>query len=79
MNQTQFFEDFEALPPKAQQELIDLMMRLKQHYDNSASKSHKNMQHDWDSVFGMWKDRKDLQDSTAYVRQLRQNAWRNKG
>lgn len=77
MNQTQLFEDFEALPPNAQQELVDFMMRLKQRYEKSASKPHKNTQHDWDNhpFFGMWKDRTDMADSSAWVRSLREKEW----
>ena len=35
MNQAQFFEDFEALPPNAQQELIDFAAFLRQRYGQS--------------------------------------------
>ena len=34
MNQAQFFEDFEALPPNAQQEIIDFAAFLKQRYSS---------------------------------------------
>ena len=32
-----------------------------------------------DPVVGMWQDRKDMEDSTAWVRQVRQQEWEHMG
>jgi hypothetical protein len=41
MNQAQFFKDFEALPPNAQQELIDFAAFLRQRYSSYITKKQE--------------------------------------
>jgi len=77
MNQAQFFEDFEALPPNAQQELIDFAAFLRLRYEQPILKKPSSVKIDWDNnpFFGMWKDRDDMVDSSAWVRSLREKEW----
>lgn len=76
MNPQQLLKDVESLPPFAQQEAIDFIAFLKDRYPNNPRKVTKipNVQNQ--NFVGMWKDRADLSDSVAWVRQVRQNDWR---
>ena len=64
-----------VLPEQAQQEVADLIAELeKQHSDSSEKLFADSL---WDEPFvGLWKDRDDLSDSTAWVRRLREQEWR---
>ena len=63
------------LPERAQQEVADLIAELeKQHSDSSAKPIEDSL---WEESFvGLWKDRDDLSDATAWVRRLREQEWR---
>ncbi len=78
MNPQLLLKNITSLPPFAQQEVFDFVGYLKQRY--AQYQVEISVKHDWDNdpVIGIWEDRDDLEDSAAYVRQLRQNAWRSK-
>lgn len=62
------------LPPDAQALVADIAC-LKQRYKHSHSLQPK--QQDWqsDPFIGLWQDRKDIQDSTQWVRSTRSLEW----
>jgi hypothetical protein len=60
-----------ALPEEAQQIVIDFVIFLKQRYQNQPTNPQPlNLGND--PFVGMWSDRPEMQDSTAWVRQIRQ-------
>lgn len=62
-----------SLPPEAQKEIIDFLAFLKTRYpSSSAPKKAKRGRLTEEPFIGMWQDRKDMQDSTTWVRKLRQ-------
>ncbi|BAY37735.1 hypothetical protein NIES2111_20760 [Nostoc sp. NIES-2111] len=76
MTQQDLLNEFLSLPVEAQRQVIDFIAFLRQRYtvaepvkapvdDNLAN----------DSFIGMWRDRQDLTDSTAWVRSVRKNEW----
>jgi len=78
MNQEKLLRDITSLPPIAQQELIDFVAFLKLRYSQSIGQASTN---DLPSIeneafIGMWQDRSDMIDSSAWVRNLRQKEWR---
>ena len=77
MNQEKLLQDVTSLPPFAQQELIDFVAFLKLRYGQSISQINTdNLSSIEDEPFiGMWQDRSDMIDSTAWVRNLRQKEW----
>jgi len=78
MNQEKLLQDITSLPPIAQQELIDFVAFLKLRYSQSMDEVNvKNLLSIEDEPFiGMWQDRSDMIDSSAWVRNLRQNEWK---
>ena len=69
-------QDVASLPPEAQRQVIDFVSFLKTRY--SAWQSIKNTTRTplADEPFiGMWREREDMQDSAAWVSDLRRREW----
>lgn len=68
--------DFASLPPEAQLQVANFIAFLIERYgrskliENSESASPTT-----DSFIGMWRDRADLQNSSAWVRMMREREW----
>ncbi len=76
MNQSQIFQDFDALPAEAQELVSALVAFLGREHPRSKSSRQKSAIPLTDEKFiGLWKDRGDMQDSSAYIRTLRKNEW----
>ncbi|NET60624.1 MAG: hypothetical protein F6K47_32140 [Symploca sp. SIO2E6] len=71
----QIQKDLASLPEDAQQMVIYFICFLKQYYKNSPTCSTKPFNLDNQPFVGMWQDRPDMQDSTAWVRQIRKQQW----
>ncbi|MGB7441262.1 MAG: DUF2281 domain-containing protein [Coleofasciculaceae cyanobacterium] len=69
-------KDIASLPEDAQQMVIYFVRFLKQHYQTSRTQSTKPLSLDNQPFVGMWQDRPEMQDSTAWVRQVRKQQWR---
>lgn len=76
MEYQDIWQQFTTLPPDAQALVADFIASLKQRYNHSHSPQPK--QNDWksDPFIGLWQDRKDIQDSTQWVRSTRSSEWR---
>ncbi len=68
-------ELFLTLPPEAQQEALEYLKGLQQ---RSRAKEYRRRRGPLRSepFISQWKQRADLSDSPAWVRQLRQDEWR---
>lgn len=77
MNQEKIWREFAALPPEAQQLVADfiafLRTRYKQARSNKKVKSAGNLTDE--AFIGIWRDRPDMEDSSAWVRNLREREW----
>ncbi|MGG6268518.1 DUF2281 domain-containing protein [Leptolyngbya sp. AN03gr2] len=73
----QLREDIATLPEDAQQLVIDFVSFLKHRYQASSTTHPQPLNLDNESFVGMWSDRPEMQDSTAWVRQVRQQQWRS--
>jgi hypothetical protein len=75
MTYEELIRELASLPPEGQQEAADFIASLRDHYTSSVPKegSERNLL-DLEFV-GMWRDREDMRDSTAWVRQLREHEW----
>jgi hypothetical protein len=64
------------LPPEAQQQVVDFIAFLQSRYRSSrARKTAKRPKLEKEPFIGMWRDREDLEDSSAWVRDLRKSDW----
>ncbi|WP_346293043.1 DUF2281 domain-containing protein [Sphaerothrix gracilis] len=69
-------QDIQSLPDEAQQLLTDFVAFLKQRYQaTSLEENHSTLNLDNSPFVGMWSDRPEMQDSTQWVKQIRQQHW----
>ena len=76
MDQETSWCQYTALPTDAQRQVIDFIAFLATRYRvvSSAKPSHTNELAD-EPLVGMWADRDDLTDSTAWVQTMREREW----
>lgn len=68
-----------TLPIERQQEIADFVDFLLNRYGAAASPMSAPAPLDLSQAFfGMWADREDMTDSTAYIQDLRRNEWENR-
>jgi hypothetical protein len=72
----QLKDDVATLPQDAQRLVIDFVSFLKQRYPSSKDPQSQPLDLENDPFVGMWSDRPEMQDSTAWVREVRQQHWR---
>ena len=76
MEATNLVRDIGSLPPEAQKQVSDFVAFLKTRYPvgKSGRKAKRTKIAD-EPFIGMWRDREDMQDSSAWVRRLRESEW----
>jgi hypothetical protein len=70
------WDDFVNLPPEAQEQVRDFIAFLQ--YRCSLKPSRKSLRRPKlanEKFIGIWRDRKDLQDSSLWVRNTRKCEW----
>ncbi|HBB31112.1 MAG TPA: DUF2281 domain-containing protein [Cyanobacteria bacterium UBA8803] len=77
LNPEQLTNDIATLPQEAQKMVIAFVNFLKQQYQQPKTQQPQPLNFKDEPFVGMWSDRTDMQDSTAWVRQLRQKEWQN--
>jgi hypothetical protein len=76
MVQKSVIEQLDALPPEAQQQVLDFIAFLRTRYQPVAQKSTKTETGMLNEKFvGMWSDRGDLSNSSTWVRETRTKEW----
>lgn len=76
MNKERVWQDFIALPPDAQRLVIDFIVFLRIRYTAQSSPEISARPDLVEEPFiGLWRDRQDMQDSTAWVRGAREREW----
>ncbi len=72
MEATLLVQDIASLPPEAQKQVLDFVAFLKTRYPASprARKAKRTKLAD-EPFIGMWRDREEITDSSAWVRRLR--------
>lgn len=76
MQKEQVWLEFNALPPEAQYLVSEFMafLRVRSQQGRAIKKSQATSLLE-EPFIGMWKEREEMHDSTAYVRNLRQREW----
>jgi hypothetical protein len=76
MDLEKVWRQLEALPPEAQRQVADFIAFL---YARSQRSRHPQRSRKpklaEEPFVGIWEDREDLRDSTAWVRSIRQREW----
>ena len=69
-------QDIASLPPEAQKQVMDFVAFLKTRYPAPPRRRKGKRTKLADEPFiGMWRDRKEMKDSSAWVRRLREREW----
>ena len=78
MTQEQILQEIAALPLEGQQQVERFVHLLREAY-GSATRAAQPPNSDWqtEGFIGMWRDRDDMQDSSAWVRNRRESEWVN--
>jgi hypothetical protein len=76
MDLAKVWRQLEALPPEAQRQVADFIAFLHVRSQRSSLPEHSRKSALAEEPFvGLWEDREDLGDSTAWVRTVRQREW----
>ena len=73
MENSGFLSKYSELPDAAKQEVIDFIDFLTSRYTVPKKKRKQKLANE--DFIGMWKDRKDLQNSENWVREIRKKEW----
>lgn len=80
MKQEKIWQDFAALPPELQRQVVDFIAFLRTRSgQTTTTKRTKRIPLRDQPFIGMWRDREDMEDSTAWVRKTRQSEWMKPG
>jgi hypothetical protein len=80
MSQEDILSQFNSLPPEAQRQVLDFMTILQAYYGSAQSpEREKSSDISEEAFIGLWQDREDMQDSTAWVRSSREREWVKQG
>lgn len=70
--------EINKLPAEAKLEVLDFIEFLKVRYQRSKIRKNLRKIKLTDEPFiGLWKERKDMRNSTTWVRKIRQKEWNN--
>jgi hypothetical protein len=76
MEATLLVQDIASLPPEAQKQVLDFVAFLKSRYPASPRpRTTKRSKLADEPFIGMWRDREEMKDSSAWVRRLRKREW----
>ena len=76
MNQEKAWQNFIDLPPEAQRQVVDLIVFLRTRYAPPRRRRTAKLTRLANEPFiGIWRSREDFQDSSTWVRRVRQNEW----
>jgi hypothetical protein len=75
MDQEQLWQELKALPPQAQREVIDFIAFLRRRYQLSGIGGKSKPKLVDEAFIGMWRNRKDMADSSYWVRNIRKLEW----
>ena len=78
MAMPRILQDFSALSPEAQKQLLDYLDYLKSRYPASATKKARKRKLKDEPFIGMWQKRTDIRNGAEYARDLRRSEWGRK-
>jgi len=77
MDREEVWREFSALPHEAQEQVADFIAFLRARYIRSRprKKPQRTASLADEPFIGIWQGRKDMQDSTTWVRGVREQEW----
>jgi hypothetical protein len=78
MTKEEILREINSLPVEAQRQIEDFVAFLRERYKNSPPKYTPVSDLESEAFVGMWRDREDMKDSSAWVRNVRETHWSSK-
>ena len=75
MTNEEILREINSLPLEAQRQIEDFISFLRERYKNMQPKNTPVSDLESVAFVGMWRDREDMRDSTAWVRNIREKHW----
>lgn len=76
MKQEEILREILSLPPEGQRQVAAFIARLRELYEHTRPHEQpENSDLGKDDFIGMWRDREDMQDSSGWVRKVREREW----
>lgn len=75
MTNEEILREINALPLEAKRQIEDFVSFLRERYKNSQSPIAPTSDLETEPFVGMWRDREDMRDSSAWVRHIRETHW----
>ena len=75
MTNEEILREINSLPLEAQRQIEDFVSFLRQRYKSSQPKSVPASDLETEAFVGMWRNREDMCDSSAWVRNIRETHW----
>jgi len=75
MTNEEILREINSLPLEAQRQIEDFISFLRERYKSSQPKSISTSDLETEAFVGMWRDREDMSDSSAWVRNIRETHW----
>ncbi len=78
MSSEYILNKIETLSLEAKKQVLSFIESLQTNYSKSSQKRPKRTNLKEEKFVGMWENRKDLENSALWVKQLRSSEWRTK-
>ena len=75
MTNEEILREINSLPVEAQRQIEDFVSFLRERYKSSQPENAPTSDLETEAFVGMWRDREDMQDSSAWVRNIRETHW----
>jgi hypothetical protein len=75
MTNEEILREINSLPPEAQRQIEDFISFLRERYGTSQRKTTPPSDLEAEAFVGMWRDREDMRDSSAWVHNIRKLHW----
>jgi hypothetical protein len=75
MTNEEILREIKSLPLEAQRQIEDFVSFLRERYKRTQTANAPISDLETEAFVGMWRDREDMRDSSAWVRNLRETHW----
>ena len=75
MTNEEILREINSLPLEAQRQINDFIVFLRERYKGAKAATVPVSDLETEAFVGMWRDREDMRDSSAWVRNIRETHW----
>ena len=75
MTNEEILREINSLPAEAKRQIEDYVSFLRERYKSSQTENAALPDLETEAFVGMWRDREEMRDGSAWVRRLRETHW----